>query len=110
MHLLIVSEEILFNHKDLIQIFTLTKSNHTKSVSYPPSICSSHGMFIYYLFSYYFIIVISGLFVFLLESNLYKGLKFDDIFIQKLESTFSSQKHNDMIFQSASNPWEENQV
>jgi hypothetical protein len=26
-----------------------------------------------------------------------------------LEYTFSSQKYDDMIFQSASNPWEENQ-
>lgn len=49
--------------------------------------------------------------MFLLESNLSKPIKHDDnIVIQNLESTFSSQKYDDMIFQSASNPWEENQT
>lgn len=45
------------------------------------------------------------------ESNLSKTIKYDDnAIIQHLESTFSPQKYDDMIFQSASNPWEENQV
>ncbi|PKK73772.1 beach-domain-containing protein [Rhizophagus irregularis] len=91
MNLLATTEEILFNHKDLVQTFIQRQSTHilrssSQSESYPSSINSGH------------------------DSNISKTNKFDDNIIQKLEATFTSQKCEEMIYQSASNPWEENQI
>ncbi|GES99838.1 neurobeachin-like protein 1 isoform X2 [Rhizophagus clarus] len=91
MNLLVITEEILFNHKDLAQTFIQRQSTHiqrssSQSESYPSSINSGQ------------------------ESNASKTNKFDENIIQKLESTFTSQKSEEMVYQSASNPWEENQT
>jgi hypothetical protein len=61
MQLLTITEEILFNHKDLVQTFIQKQSNNVQKISsqpssYPSSINSGHGMFYFtkYLFIHCF--------------------------------------------------------
>ncbi|CAG8717115.1 2322_t:CDS:2, partial [Acaulospora morrowiae] len=94
MRLISITEEILFNHRDLAQTVsqrqTCYSNGYKSSGSYPSSIRSAY------------------------ESTMpsFNMLRFEETVISKIESNFSvfssSQKNEDMIFQSASNPWEEN--
>ncbi|CAG8627694.1 12970_t:CDS:2, partial [Acaulospora colombiana] len=90
--LMSMAEEILFNHRDLAQTMVQRQSSSNgfkSSGSYPSSIRSAY------------------------ESTMpsFNMLRFEETVISKIESNFSvfsSQKYEDMVFQSASNPWEEN--
>ncbi|CAG8541891.1 2926_t:CDS:10, partial [Racocetra persica] len=96
LRLVIFVEEILFNHKDLAQSVIQKQVNNEQRTDTISGSCSSSIVTTY-------------------EPNppTLNILKFEDTVIQKLESnftSFSSQKYDDMVFQSSSNPWEEDRV
>ncbi|CAG8463161.1 6634_t:CDS:10 [Paraglomus brasilianum] len=91
--LIALTEDILFNHRDLSQSVIQRLRSNGQPIGSPPGSYSSSFRSVY-------------------EPSMssLNAMRFEDTTFQKYESSLpfaSPLKHDDMIFQSASNPWEE---